>query len=107
MFLYKKNNLFIDGFEVKKLARQFGTPLFIYSANEVRKNYLAFKNAFSGVNAIVCYALKANSSGALLKVLVNSGAGVDITSGGELYRALKAGFPKEKIVFVSGISSST
>ncbi|MCK9582274.1 MAG: diaminopimelate decarboxylase [Endomicrobiales bacterium] len=99
MFLYKKNNLFIDGFEVEKLARRFGTPLFLYSANEVRKNYLAFKNAFSGVNAIVCYALKANSSGALLKVLVKSGAGVDITSGGELYRALKAGFPKEKIVY--------
>jgi len=99
MFLYKKNNLFIYGVKVEKLAKQFGTPLFVYSANEVRKNYLAFKNAFSGVNAIICYALKANSSGALLKVLVKSGAGVDITSGGELYRALKAGFPKEKIVY--------
>jgi len=99
MFLYKKNNLFIYGVKVEKLAKQFGTPLFVYSANEVRKNYLAFKNAFSGVNAIICYALKANSSGALLKVLVKSGAGVDITSGGELYRAIKAGFPKEKIVY--------
>lgn len=99
MFSYKNNTLFIDGFEVVKLAKKFGTPLFVYSANEVKKNYLAFKNAFSGVKAIVCYALKANSSGSLLKVLAKTGSGVDITSGGELYRALNAGFPNNKIVY--------
>ncbi len=86
------------------LARRFGTPLYVYSADTVRRRYRALHGAFTRP-ALVCYALKANSSRAVAAVLAREGAGADIVSGGELRRALSAGFRPERIVF-SGVGKT-
>ncbi len=86
------------------LARRWGTPLYVYSADEIRARYRALRGAFSR-GVLVCYALKANSSKAVAGVLARAGAGADIVSGGELKRALAAGFTPAKIVF-SGVGKT-
>lgn len=86
------------------LARRWGTPLYVYSADEIRARYRALRGAFSR-GVLVCYALKANSSKAVAGVLAKAGAGADIVSGGELKRALAAGFVPSKIVF-SGVGKT-
>ncbi|MFH1368363.1 MAG: diaminopimelate decarboxylase [Elusimicrobiota bacterium] len=106
MLSYRNNKLFIDGVPVESLCRKHGTPLYIYSKAQLLNNYRSFNAAFNGVPHLVCYALKANSSHALLKLLSGAGAGVDITSGGELYRSLASGFKPEKIVY-AGIGKTT
>ena len=99
MLAYRNNRLFMENSRLENLAKRFGTPLFVYSKAQLISNYNSFNNAFSKVSHIVCYALKANSNYNILKILCREGAGVDITSGGELYRSLKAGFRPEKIVY--------
>ncbi|MHB9155551.1 MAG: diaminopimelate decarboxylase [Endomicrobiales bacterium] len=99
MLNYRRGQLYIENVPVELLIRSFGTPLYVYSRSQLLKNYQAFDTAFGPVPHLVCYALKANSNGAVLKALAGNGAGVDITSGGELFRALKAGFPPRKIVY--------
>lgn len=86
------------------LARRFGTPLYVYDAAVLRDRYRSLRGAFTR-RALVCYALKANSSRAVASVLAREGAGADIVSGGELLRALKAGFAPERIVF-SGVGKT-
>ena len=86
------------------LARRYGTPLYVYSANIVRDRYRALRGAFTRP-VLVCYALKANSSRAVASVLAREGAGADIVSGGELGRALRAGFAPRRIVF-SGVGKT-
>jgi diaminopimelate decarboxylase len=86
------------------LARRYGTPLYVYSADTVRARYRALRGAFTRP-VLVCYALKANSSKAVASVLAREGAGVDIVSGGELRRALGAGFRPARIVF-SGVGKT-
>jgi diaminopimelate decarboxylase len=81
------------------LARQFGTPLYVYSARALRENYRRLAAAFAPLNPVVCYAVKANFNLSLLKILKAEGAGFDIVSGGELYRALKVGADPARIVF--------
>lgn len=85
-------------------ARRWGTPLFVYAADEVLGRLEALRGAFSRP-VLVCYAMKANSNGALCRVLAKAGAGADIVSGGELRRALKAGFPASRIMF-SGVGKT-
>ena len=99
MLSYRNKTLFIEGSGVEGLAKRFGTPLYLYSKPAIISNYHSFDNAFSGVDHLVCYALKANSNYSILKLLCREGAGVDITSGGELYRCLRAGFKPGKIVY--------
>ena len=99
MLSYRRGQLFIEEIPAELLARSFGTPLFVYSGAQLRKNFASFNAAFGAVPHIVCYALKANSNGTVLKMLAESSAGVDMTSGGELYRALKAGFSPGKTVY--------
>jgi diaminopimelate decarboxylase len=94
-----------DGVELGELAERFGTPLYVYSAASVEAAYRAYDAAFAAVPHRVCYALKANSNGALLRRLAAWGAGADIVSGGELAAALRAGFPAERIVF-SGVGKT-
>jgi diaminopimelate decarboxylase len=94
-----------DGVSLVAAAEQFGTPLYVYSAAWVEQAYRAYDAAFAAVPHRVCYALKANSNGALLRRLVRLGAGADIVSGGELAAALRAGFPAERIVF-SGVGKT-
>ncbi len=100
-FKYKKNNLFCENIKVLALAKRFGTPLYVYSYKTLVDHYLKLKSAFSQINPLICYSVKANSNLAILKALVDKGAGLDIVSGGELYRALKVGCPAQKIVYAS------
>ncbi len=86
------------------LARRYGTPLYVYDAAVVRGRYRALRAAFTRP-ALVCYALKANSSRAVASVLAREGAGADIVSGGELVRALRAGFKPARVVF-SGVGKT-
>ena len=87
------------------LAREFKTPLYVYSRERIESAYRAYETAFSPVPHRVCYALKANSSVELLKIFASMGAGADIVSGGELKQATRAGFKAEDIVF-SGVGKT-
>ncbi|MCK9572530.1 MAG: diaminopimelate decarboxylase [Candidatus Omnitrophica bacterium] len=100
-FKYKDNQLYCEGLKVENLAQTFGTPLYVYSYETLTGHYLRLKEAFQGVNPLICYSVKANSNLALLKALVKLGAGLDIVSGGELERAHRAGCPSRKIVYAS------
>jgi len=101
---YRGGRLYIEGVPAQALAGRFGTPLYVYSRAAILGRYEALRRAF-GPRALVCYALKANSNGAVCRVLSAQGAGADIVSGGELVRALAAGFPAERIVF-SGVGKT-
>ncbi|MFC1566876.1 diaminopimelate decarboxylase, partial [bacterium] len=98
-FNYKNNKLYCENAAVEKLAKKYGTPLYIYSYAELKKNFEAYKKALKGLNSLVCYALKTNSNIAFAAELAKLGAGVDIVSQGELFRSLKAGFDSSKIVY--------
>lgn len=87
------------------LAREFGTPLYVYSRERIEAAYRGYETAFASVPHRICYALKANSSLGLLKIFAGLGAGADIVSGGELRQALRAGFRPEDIVF-SGVGKT-
>lgn len=101
-FEYKNNELFAENIKVTELAHEYGTPLYIYSAATLRRHFEAFDSAFSGLDHLTCFSVKANSNLSVLKLLAEKGAGMDIVSGGELYRALKAGVPANRIVY-SGV----
>jgi len=100
-FKYVKNNLYCEKVKVEDLAKKYGSPLYVYSYQTLIDHFLKLKSAFKAINPLICYSVKANSNLAILKALVNKGAGLDIVSGGELYRALKVGCPPEKIVYAS------
>ena len=100
-FKYKNNQLYCEGVKVEELARRFGTPLYIYSYQTLIDHFMKLKTALRQLNPLVCYSVKANSNLAILRALVDKGAGLDIVSGGELFRALKVGCPPEKIVYAS------
>lgn len=95
----------VEGVSAEALARRFGTPLYAYSAGAVRARLAALRGAFAARSPLICYALKANSNGALCRVLARAGAGADIVSGGELARALRAGFEPSRVVF-SGVGKT-
>jgi diaminopimelate decarboxylase len=95
----------VDGLSLEEAAERFGTPLYVYSAQAVSDAYGKYTQAFAPVPHRICYALKANSSGALLRLLAGLGAGADVVSGMELQAALRAGFPPERIVF-SGVGKT-
>jgi len=100
-FKYIKNNFYGEKIKIEDLAKTFGTPLYVYSYKTLLDHYLKLKNAFREVNPLICYSVKANSNLSILKILVENGAGLDIVSGGELYRALKVNCPPQKIVYAS------
>ncbi|SDL19623.1 diaminopimelate decarboxylase [Maridesulfovibrio ferrireducens] len=101
-FEFKNNKLFAENVNISELAKEYGTPLYVYSAATFRRHFEAFDSAFNGLNHLTCYSVKANSNLSVLKLLAEMGAGMDIVSGGELYRALKAGVPANRIVY-SGV----
>lgn len=101
-FQYRDGKLHAEELGVRQLAEQYGTPLYIYSAATLRRHFKAFDSAFKGLDHMTCYSVKANSNVSLLRLLAQQGAGMDIVSGGELYRALRAGVAPEKIVY-SGV----
>ena len=98
-FYYHQGELFCEKIGIKRLAKEVGTPFYLYSAGAVRENYQKINAAFASLKTLICYSLKANANLALCSLLAREGAGTDIVSGGELYQARKAGFPPEKIVF--------
>ncbi len=104
-FQYRENELYAEEVPVRQIARKVGTPFYLYSAATLRRHFRVFDQAFKTLPHLVCYAVKANSNLAVLRLLAREGAGADIVSGGELFRALKAGIPAEKIVF-SGVGKT-
>ena len=98
-FIYIGSELYCEKTPVRKIAQEVGTPVYIYSASTLRNHYQAFDAAFAGIPHIVCFAVKANSNLSILKLFASHGGGADIVSGGELFRALKAGVDPQKIVF--------
>lgn len=106
MLKYIKKELFVEKVAVSKLAKKYGTPLYVYSQSKLESNFKEYKDAFKDVSNIVCYAMKANSNLNILKLFAKLGAGADIVSGGELYIALKAGIPAKKIVY-SGVGKTS
>ena len=105
MFSYSGDDFYCDQSLLEDIARQVGTPAYVYSANSILENYRAYHEAFSDLPHNVCYAVKANSSVAILALLAKAGAGFDIVSGGELYRVLQAGGDPAKVVF-SGVGKT-
>ncbi|HEX4007588.1 MAG TPA: diaminopimelate decarboxylase [Acidobacteriaceae bacterium] len=95
-----------DGVSLETLARRYGTPLYVYSANHIVGRLAMFQKAFGGVPHLVCYAVKANSSLAILELLAQRGAGFDIVSGGELERVLTADRGAAERVVFSGIGKT-
>lgn len=101
-FAYKGKRLLAEGVSIERLAKEVGTPVYVYSKKTLKRHYSAFHKAFSGARHIICYSIKANSNLSVLKTFADAGSGFDIVSAGELYRALKAGADPRKIVF-SGV----
>ena len=101
-FEYRNGRLHCEEVALNKVAERFGTPVYVYSRDAIERAYLDYAQALEGHDALVCYAVKANSNLAVLDILARLGAGFDIVSLGELERVLKAGGLPEKIVF-SGV----
>ncbi len=102
---YRDRALFCDNVALADIAADAGTPTYVYSAQAILENYRSYEAAFGAQPHTVCYAVKANGTLAILKLLAQAGAGFDIVSGGELYRVLKAGGDPKKIVF-SGVGKT-
>ena len=103
--IYKKDELFIDGFKVDLLIKKFSTPFYCYSFKKLKKNILRFKENFRKINPIICFAVKSNTNIKLLKEIKKFNFGADVVSAGELMKALKAGIKPKKIVF-SGVGKT-
>ena len=104
-FKYQENVLFSEDVAVKKIADEIGTPLYLYSHATLKRHYQAFSTAFEGIDNLICYSAKANTNRAVLKLFADLGCGLDIVSGGELYRGLKSGFAPDRVVY-SGVGKS-
>lgn len=104
-FDFRDGVLYAEDVAIPEIARTVGTPFYCYSTATLERHYKVFAKAFDGVDALVCYAMKANSNQAVLKTLGKLGAGVDVVSEGELRRALAAGIPANRIMF-SGVGKT-
>ncbi len=98
-FTYRDGGLACEGCGAEAIARQVGTPSYLYSAAAIEANYRALADAFAPASPLICYSVKANGNLAILRLLRDLGAGFDIVSGGELFRALRVGADPAKIVF--------
>jgi diaminopimelate decarboxylase len=98
-FYYEEGGLRCEGVALSEIAGSTGTPTYVYSHAALERAYEEFDEAFSGLDHLVCYAVKANGNLAVLRSLASFGAGADIVSGGELYRVMRAGFDPKKVVF--------
>jgi diaminopimelate decarboxylase len=101
-FQPRKGEMYCEDVPLSKIAREAGTPAYVYSHATLAHHYRVFDQAFSAVPHVVCFSMKANSNGSVIRTFTNLGSGVDIVSGGELVRALKGGAPPSKIVY-SGV----
>jgi len=98
-FRYRDGQLYCDDVDLARAAAEFGTPLYVYSANTILDHYTRLDAALAPLDHLICYAVKANSNRAILKLLADAGAGFDIVSGGELFRAINAGADPQKCTF--------
>jgi diaminopimelate decarboxylase len=101
-FTYRNNEMFCEDVPVRSIAEAAGTPVYVYSHATLERHYVNFDNAFDSLDRLVCFSAKANTNLAILNLFAGLGGGLDIVSGGELYRGLNAGVPPEKIVY-SGV----
>ena len=104
-FEYRDGTLHAEDVSVAEIAAAVGTPFYCYSSATLERHYRVFADAFADLDAMVCYAMKANSNQAVLATLARLGAGADVVSEGELRRALAAGIPAERIMF-SGVGKT-
>jgi diaminopimelate decarboxylase len=98
-FVYKNGKLYCEDVNLESLALKVGTPFYVYSKKAIIDQINNYKDAFKDYPTLICYALKANSNLSILRIFEENGLGADIVSGGELYKAKKAGFPSNKIVY--------
>jgi diaminopimelate decarboxylase len=101
-FEYKDRQLYCEDVPIEQIAEKVGTPFYLYSYRTLVRHFTVFDEAFKGIPHLICYSAKANSNLTLLRLFVSLGGGIDVVSGGELYRALKGGADPQKIVF-SGV----
>jgi len=104
-FAYREGTLYVEDVALADIAAAVGTPVYVYSTAALERNYRAYAEALAGLDATICYALKANGNLAVIRTLARLGAGADVVSEGELRRALAAGVPAGKIVF-SGVGKT-
>jgi len=105
-FRYRDGKLHCEDVDLARVAEKFGTPLYVYSAGTILDHYTRLDAALAPLDHLICYAVKANSNRAILKLLADAGAGFDIVSGGELYRVLAAGGDAAKCTF-AGVGKSS
>ncbi|OIP88915.1 MAG: diaminopimelate decarboxylase [Syntrophaceae bacterium CG2_30_49_12] len=101
-FHYVDDELCCEGMPILKIAGEVGTPFYLYSYRTIKNHFKVFDGAFAGISHLVCFSAKSNANIAILKIFIREGSGVDIVSGGELYRALQAGVDPGKVVY-SGV----
>ncbi len=104
-FIFKENELYCEDVPIKHIASEVGTPFYLYSLATLKRHFNAFDESSKVLNSIVCYSVKANSNIAILNFLFKMGWGADIVSGGELFRAIKAGVDTQKVVY-SGVGKT-
>jgi diaminopimelate decarboxylase len=104
-FVYRGNEFYCEEVPIAKVAQDVGTPCYVYSRRMLVDGYRALDQAFAGLPHLICYAMKANANLAILRVFIDEGGGLDIVSGGELFRALRAGAEPGRIVF-AGVGKS-
>lgn len=105
-FTYKNDELYAENVPVRELAEQYGTPLYLYSKNHLQTQFNELTAAMAEVNPLICYSVKANSNASVIKTFLELGSGLDIVSGGELFRALRTGADPAKIVY-AGVGKTT
>ena len=105
LFHYRDGHLYCEDVDLTRVAAEFGTPTYVYSAGTILDHYTRLDAALAPLDHLICYAVKANSNRAILNLLVGAGAGFDIVSGGELFRVLAAGGDPAKCTF-AGVGKS-
>ena len=104
-FQYRGNILFCEELAIQAIADDVGTPFYLYSLKTLENHFRAFDSAFSKADHLICFSAKANSNLAILRVFIRLGGGVDVVSGGELFRAMKAGVSPTKS-FIRGSANA-
>ena len=104
-FVYKNGELFAEDVAIREIAATVGTPFYVYSTATLQRHFEVFDQALAGMPHLICYAMKANSNMAVLRIMAQMGAGMDVVSIGEYMRAKAAGVPGERIVF-SGVGKT-
>jgi diaminopimelate decarboxylase len=104
-FVYKNDDLYCENVPIADIAEQIGTPLYLYSYATITRHFRVFGDAFNDLDHLTCFSVKSNSSLAILRIFALHGGGADVVSGGELFRALRAGISPDKIVY-SGVGKT-